>query len=93
MSGVKPAEVKEKVKAYLSQESAGKWLLVFDNVDDMEMWSKDNTNSLILMDFLPQCGQGHILFTIRSWKVAVKLASLYVITISEPDIEIAVKIL
>ncbi|KAB8240035.1 nucleoside phosphorylase domain-containing protein [Aspergillus flavus] len=93
MSGVNPAEVKEKVKAYLSQESAGKWLLVFDNADDMEMWSKDNTNSPVLTDFLPQCEQGHILFTTRSRKVAVKLASPYVITISEPDTEIAVKIL
>ncbi|GMF97349.1 unnamed protein product [Aspergillus oryzae] len=93
MSGVKPAEVKEKVKAYLSQESAGKWLLVFDNADDMEMWSKDNTNSPTLTDFLPQCEQGHILFTTRSRKVAMKLASPYVITISKPDIEIAVKIL
>ncbi|RMZ45428.1 hypothetical protein AFCA_012081 [Aspergillus flavus] len=93
MSGVKPAEIKEKVKAYLSQESAGKWLLVFDNADDMEMWSKDNTNSPVLTDFLPQCEQGHILFTTRSRKVAVKLASPYVITISEPDTEIAVKIL
>ncbi|KAE8326165.1 purine and uridine phosphorylase [Aspergillus sergii] len=93
MTGVKPAEVKEKVKAYLSQESAGKWLLVFDNADDMEMWSKDNTNSPVLMDFLPQCEQGHILFTTRSRKVAVKLASPYVITICEPDTEIAVKIL
>ncbi|KDE75751.1 TPR repeat protein [Aspergillus oryzae 100-8] len=68
MSGVNPAEVKEKVKAYLSQESAGKWLLVFDNADDMEMWSKDNTNSPVLTDFLPQCEQGHILFTTRSRK-------------------------
>ncbi|KAK6811373.1 hypothetical protein RU639_012792 [Aspergillus parasiticus] len=93
MTDLKPAEVKEKVKAYLSQESAGKWLLIFDNADDMEMWSEDNTNSPVLTDFLPQCEQGHILFTTRSRKVAVKLASPYVITISEPDTEIAVKIL
>ncbi|KOC13588.1 kinesin light chain 1 and [Aspergillus flavus AF70] len=93
MTGVKPAEVKEKVKAYLSQESAGKWLLIFDNADEMEMWTEDNTNSPVLTDFLPQCEQGHMLFTTRSRKVAVKLASPYVIPISEPDTEIAVKIL
>ncbi|THC89597.1 hypothetical protein EYZ11_010961 [Aspergillus tanneri] len=51
---IKPAEVKEKVKAYLSQEGAGKWLLFFDSADDMGMWSKDNTNNLVLTDFLPQ---------------------------------------
>ncbi|KAB8270025.1 purine and uridine phosphorylase [Aspergillus minisclerotigenes] len=93
MTGVKPAEVKEKVKAYLSQESAGKWLLIFDNADDIEMWSEDNTNTPVLTDALPQSEQGHILFTTRSRKVAVKLASPYVIPISEPDTEIAVKIL
>ncbi|RAQ75712.1 kinesin light chain 1 and [Aspergillus flavus] len=93
MTNIKPAEVKEKVKAYLSQESAGKWFLIFDKADNMEMWSEDNTNSPVLMDFLPQCEQGHILFITRSRKVAVKLASSYVITISEPDTENAVKIL
>ncbi|KAB8253481.1 P-loop containing nucleoside triphosphate hydrolase protein, partial [Aspergillus pseudonomiae] len=93
MTDIKPAEVKEKVKAYLSQESAGKWLLLFDNADDMEMWSKDNTNDSVLTDFLPQSEQGHILFTTRSRKVAVKLASSHVITISEPNTETAVKIL
>lgn len=34
---VKPTEVKEQVKTYLSSEGAGKWLLIFDNADDMDM--------------------------------------------------------
>ncbi|PIG85755.1 kinesin light chain 1 and [Aspergillus arachidicola] len=93
MTDIKPAEVKEKVKAYLSQESAGKWLLLFDNADDMEMWSQDNTNNPVLGDFLPRSEQGHILFTTRSRKVAVKLVSSHVITISEPDTETALEIL
>lgn len=54
MTDTKPAEVKEQVKAYLSQESGAKWLLLFDNADDMEMWNKGNTNSLALVDFLPE---------------------------------------
>ncbi|KAB8237936.1 uncharacterized protein BDW43DRAFT_296928 [Aspergillus alliaceus] len=93
MADIKPAEVKEKIKAYLSQKSAGKWLLLFDNADDIEMWSKDNTNNSVLTDFLPQSEQGHILFTTRSRKVAVKLVSSYIIIISEPDTETAIKIL
>ncbi|KAE8357567.1 hypothetical protein BDV27DRAFT_164399 [Aspergillus caelatus] len=93
IADIKPAEVKEKVKAYLSQECAGKWLLLFDNADDIGIWSKDNTNHSVLRDFLPQSNQGHILFTTRSRKVAVKLVSSYVITITEPDTETAVKIL
>ncbi|THC88361.1 hypothetical protein EYZ11_012192 [Aspergillus tanneri] len=93
MTDINPEEIKEKVKAYLSQESAGKWLLLFDNADDVEMWGKNNTNELVLTDFLPQSEQGHILFTTRSRKVAVKLVSSHVIIISEPDTETAVKIL
>ncbi|PLB41714.1 violaceus kinesin [Aspergillus candidus] len=93
MTGISPAEVKEKVKAYLSQESVGKWLLLFDNADDLEMWSKDNKNDSALTDFLPQSEQGHILFTTRSRKVAVKLVSSYVITVTEPNTEMSVQIL
>ncbi|KAE8135653.1 violaceus kinesin [Aspergillus pseudotamarii] len=92
MADIKPAEVKEKIKAYLSQESAGKWLLLFDNADDMEIWDKDNTNSPVLTDFLPQSEQGHILFITRSRKVAMRLVSSYIIMISEPSTETAVKI-
>jgi len=29
------ADVKELVQAYLSKESTGQWLLVFDNADDL----------------------------------------------------------
>ncbi|OJJ66803.1 hypothetical protein ASPBRDRAFT_97680, partial [Aspergillus brasiliensis CBS 101740] len=68
MTDIKPAEVKEKVKAYLSQESAGKWLVIFDNADDMGMWSTNNTTDTVLTDFLPESEQGHILFTTRSRK-------------------------
>ncbi|PWY86613.1 purine and uridine phosphorylase [Aspergillus sclerotioniger CBS 115572] len=82
MTAIKPAEAKENVKAYLSQGNAGKWLLLSDNADDAEMWSKNNTNA-----------PGHIIFTTCSRKIAVNLASPHVITISEPDTETAVKIL
>ncbi|GLA56089.1 hypothetical protein AnigIFM63604_004385 [Aspergillus niger] len=93
MIDIKPAEVKEKVKAYLSQESAGKWLVIFDNADDMGMWSTNNTTDTVLTDFLPESEQGHILFTTRSRKVAVKLASSHVITVTEPNTESSVEIL
>ncbi|KAI2919241.1 hypothetical protein CBS147320_8602 [Aspergillus niger] len=90
---IKPAEVKEKVKAYLSQESAGKWVVIFDNADDMGMWSTNDTTDTVLTDFLPESEQGHILFTTRSRKVAVKLASSHVITVTEPNTESSVEIL
>ncbi|KAI3015357.1 hypothetical protein CBS147347_11230 [Aspergillus niger] len=93
ITDIKPAEVKEKVKAYLSQESAGKWLVIFDNADDMGMWSKNDTTDTVFTDFLPESEQGHILFTTRSRKVAAKLASSHVITITEPNTETSIEIL
>ncbi|GLB08582.1 hypothetical protein AtubIFM57258_004479 [Aspergillus tubingensis] len=93
MADIKPAEVKEKVKAYLSLESAGKWLVIFDNADDIGMWSTNDTTDTVLTDFLPESEQGHILFTTRSRKVAVKLASSHVITVTEPNTEISIRIL
>ncbi|RHZ52142.1 hypothetical protein CDV55_102329 [Aspergillus turcosus] len=85
MTNTKPAGVKEQVKAYLSQHSTAKWLLIFDNADDMQMWT--------MLDFLPESERGHILFTTRSRQIAVKLASSDVIMIPEPDTETGVKIL
>ncbi|GKZ26792.1 hypothetical protein AbraCBS73388_003177 [Aspergillus brasiliensis] len=93
MTDIKPAEVKEKVKAYLSQVSAGKWLFLFDNADDMGMWSTNDTTDTVLTDFLPESEQGHILFTTRSRKVAVKLAFSHVITVTEPNTESSIEIL
>ncbi|KAE8390429.1 hypothetical protein BDV23DRAFT_183530 [Aspergillus alliaceus] len=89
----KPAVAKEQVKAYLSQEDAGKWLLIFDNADNMDMWIQTTAGALVLTDFLPQSEQGHVLFTTRNQKLAVKLASSHVVPVSEPDEETGIRIL
>ncbi|RHZ43106.1 uncharacterized protein CDV56_100225 [Aspergillus thermomutatus] len=85
MTDIKPAEVKEQVKTFLSQEHAGKWLLIFDNADDVEMWTKGSATAPPLKDILPQSEHGHILFTSRNRKLAVKLASPNVLLIPEMD--------
>ncbi|KAL4861711.1 nucleoside phosphorylase domain-containing protein, partial [Aspergillus spectabilis] len=90
---VKPAKVKEQVKAYLSLPREQKWLLIFDNADDMDMWFGGSSVATALTDFLPQSEQGCILFTTRNRKLAVKLASSSVVNISEPDTETGLKIL
>lgn len=76
LEGVR-ADVKELVQRHLSQESAGRWLMIFDNADEIDMWMKkdgDEQKSKALKDFLPRSSQGCIIFTTRSRKVAVKLA-------------------
>ncbi|EED12703.1 kinesin light chain, putative [Talaromyces stipitatus ATCC 10500] len=81
---VDPAEVKERIQTYLSTEIAGKWLLIFDNADDTEMWLAGN-NTSALEDFLPQSEHGHILFTTRNGELAVDLT--YSNMIHMPDVD------
>ncbi|GIK05802.1 hypothetical protein Aspvir_009915 [Aspergillus viridinutans] len=90
---VKPAEVKEQVERYLSSEQAGKWLLIFDNADDMDMWLSDDGAGPALEDFLPQSEQGRILFTTRNRKLAVELTSSNIIPIPDVDEDTALRIL
>jgi hypothetical protein len=81
---VKPAEVKERIKAIFSQKD-WKWILIFDNADDMDMWIEDSTTGPPLKDFLPDNNQGHVVFTTRNRKLAVKLASSDVMHLHELD--------
>ncbi|KAL5001020.1 hypothetical protein BDV10DRAFT_199592 [Aspergillus recurvatus] len=90
---VNPEEAKERVKAHLSQESAGKWLLIFDNADDIDMWIKDSPTTPALRRFLPQSQQGRILFTTRNRTLALKLTSSLLITVPELDQEAGLRML
>jgi nucleoside phosphorylase/tetratricopeptide (TPR) repeat protein len=89
----KPADVKEQVKIYLSSEHAERWLLIFDNADDTEMWLEANDTTPALEDFLPQSEQGLILFTTRNQKLAMKLAPFSIVRIPDLDRETAFQIL
>jgi len=92
----KGADVKTLVQRCLSQETAGEWLLIFDNADDLELWftseGKEAT-SRRLVDYLPTSSKGSILFTTRSWKVASKLAYQNVIQVAEMNEDMASQIL
>jgi tetratricopeptide (TPR) repeat protein len=81
-------DVKKLVQRYLSQESAGRWLLIFDNADDIDIWTNKvgNENGFsALKEYLPRSSQGRIVFTTRSRKIAVKLAQQNVVSVSEMD--------
>ncbi|KAL4758890.1 uncharacterized protein BDW70DRAFT_88924 [Aspergillus foveolatus] len=77
--------VKEQLQRYFT-ETKEKWLLVFDNADDIDMWTDGSGILPALQDFLPQSSQGHIIFTTRNRKTAVKMASAsnYVTHVAEP---------
>jgi len=83
------ADVKVLVKTFLSQESAGRWLLIIDNADDVEMLygradeSNESSGSPALADYLPFSRKGSILFTTRNLEAAVKEAGVDVIILRE----------
>jgi tetratricopeptide (TPR) repeat protein len=62
-------DVKSLVKNAMNQDSYGRWLLIVDNVDDMELFF----GPAALCDYLPSSPQGSILFTTRNHQAVVKL--------------------
>ncbi|KAL5043563.1 hypothetical protein BDW71DRAFT_210077 [Aspergillus fruticulosus] len=89
------ADAKYQVSAYLSSEEAGKWLLVFDNADDVaNMWIGGGCIDMEpLKTLLPNNEQGYVIFTTRNSNLAVELPSAKVIHVSGLDAESAMEIL
>jgi tetratricopeptide (TPR) repeat protein len=90
------ADVKRLVQGYLSKESTGQWLLVFDNADDINMWIAEagsEPGSGRLIEYLPRSNQGCIVFTSRDRKTAVKLAHQNIVEVPEMDEDIATQLL
>ncbi|PWY82521.1 kinesin light chain [Aspergillus eucalypticola CBS 122712] len=88
----KPDEVKERLKEYLCQTSE-EWVLIFDGADDMDMWMNGSGTTAPLGDFLPSNRHGHIIYTTRNRKSAVKLTSRDVIHVRELDEQAGVELL
>ena len=84
IKNVQPAEVKERLKTYFSQ-TYNNWILIFDDADQMNMWTKGNPTAPPLKNIIPWNENGHILFTSRNHKLAVKLASPNILSISDVD--------
>ena len=91
------ADVKNLVKQYLSQKSAGDWLMILDNADDEGIWGvpakrsgNGNGNGNALAEFLPECATGSILITTRSRLVALYMAGKEVFELLEMNQEEAV---
>ncbi|KAI9866792.1 MAG: hypothetical protein M1813_000734 [Trichoglossum hirsutum] len=89
-------DVKELIRQHLSQEDIGRWLMILDNTDDIELWfgsGGGGARSTRLVDFLPKGSQGSLLVTTRNRKVAVKLAQNNVIEVAQMDEETATQML
>ncbi|RYP56402.1 hypothetical protein DL770_010832 [Monosporascus sp. CRB-9-2] len=84
------ADVKSLVKAALSCDSAGNWLLIVDNADDLKLLF----TNVALADHLPFSRKGSILFTTRNHEAAVRLDIWeHIITLKEMNNAEATKLL
>lgn len=77
---VNNADIKRLIQEYLSKESSGQWLLVFDNTNNINMWT-DKREEGCLIEYLPRSKQGCIIFTIRDREMAIKLAHQNVVEV------------
>ena len=84
---------KALLERYLSEKSAGRWLLIFDNADDIDMWLGKDGQQKGLVHQLPRSDEGCILLTTRDRKMAVKLAHQDVISVPDADEEMAMQLL
>jgi tetratricopeptide (TPR) repeat protein len=81
-------DIKQLVKATLSDEGLGQWLLIVDNADDDSVLFdplREGGGTVRLIDYLPYSRKGSIVFTTRTRKAAVKLATSNHIQLSELD--------
>ncbi|OQV11228.1 hypothetical protein CLAIMM_15091, partial [Cladophialophora immunda] len=63
-------DIRESVRRWLESDESGKWLLVVDNADDMEVLFGSSENPDGIFQYLPESDHGRILFTTRSREVA-----------------------
>jgi hypothetical protein len=66
-------DAKELIQRHLSKEIAGKWMLVVDNADNVEVM-KGSVGEKGILDYLPKSELGFTLFTTRDKKTAHALA-------------------
>ncbi|KAH7464015.1 hypothetical protein FOMA001_g17799 [Fusarium oxysporum f. sp. matthiolae] len=86
-------DAKEAVRLYLSSKDAGKWFLIVDNADDIEILHKSTQSGGGILDFLPYSDDGRILFTTRSKQVAVAAARNTVVKLPQMHLEEATDLL
>ncbi|KAJ5377815.1 kinesin light chain 1 [Penicillium cataractarum] len=75
----KCTRARELVCRKLEEEGFGPWLLIIDNMDDMDTWASEKS-------WLPTNGNGLMLLTTRNRKIAVNAASSRVYNIPALDL-------
>jgi hypothetical protein len=86
-------DVKELVREYLSSDATGKWLLIVDNADDINLVFGGEQQAQGIIDYLPQSKNGVIMFTTRYQEVATQIADNDVIEVEQMNGDEAVSFL
>ncbi|KAI1735667.1 acyl transferase/acyl hydrolase/lysophospholipase [Xylaria scruposa] len=73
IQATKNEDPKELLQQYLNSDKAKKWLLIIDNIDEMDILL-GSPNQPGIDSFLPESGNGRILFTTRPYDVALRVA-------------------
>lgn len=82
-------DVKELVRQYLSDQAAGKWLIVGDNAGDMQvLFGTRSSNGVV--DCMPENEDGVRVFTSRLLEVAESLVGIDVVEVGKISKEEAV---
>jgi nucleoside phosphorylase len=95
--GSSDSNLKELVKEKLSDKSSGEWLVIVDNADVLDILFRQQENNPTgkrLIDYIPRCRHGSVIFTTRTREAAVKLAPpQHIIAASETNKSDAKRIL
>lgn len=71
------ADVSSLIYDWLSNERNGKWAMVIDNADDMEVFTSKTTSGRTILDMIPQSSHGSVFVTSRSRDVAFRITGNY----------------
>ncbi len=78
---------RQTVQRHLSSEAAGKWLLIVNNADDLELLFGCSDKPGGINKYLQVHKDGLILFTTRSQEVAVSVAGGDMVELHEMDLQ------
>ncbi|KAI1841866.1 hypothetical protein JX266_011944 [Neoarthrinium moseri] len=81
----KDEDTSAKVRQYLESGRAGKWFLILDNADDMDVLNGSPSSEGGIIRYLPESEDCPILFTTRSRDVALAVAGSDIIAVEEMD--------
>ncbi|KAF2470933.1 TPR repeat protein [Lindgomyces ingoldianus] len=85
-------DIRKLVQQRLSAKTAGKWLLVVDNADDLDLL-RGGRQEQGLLDFLPESDDGLTIFTTRHYEVAQFVAGGDVVEVEKMETQEAINLL